>query len=356
MKGLILAAGLGTRLRPITSLRPKPIVNVANRPLIHYAIDNLLDVDVREIGIVVSPDTQGYIEEALKPYAGRADIHYVVQNPPKGLAHAVEVSRDYLGSDPFVMYLSDNLFEHGISSFVNAFEPEKGVHAVLALVPVDDPRAFGVANVSDGRVTDLVEKPEHPPSNLAVAGVYVFDASIHEAVRGLEPGAKDEYQITDAIERLIRSGAHVAYGEVEGWWKDTGKPEDILDANRLELSRRMRDVSGEVEECQLIGDVVVEAGARVHHSTIVGPALVAAGSRVENAYVGPFTSIGDDVRLTNAEIEYSVVGARTEIRDVKVRIQASLIGEDVVLTGATGRPRTHALTVGDQSRVTIASD
>ena len=354
MKGLILAAGLGTRLRPITSLRPKPVVNVANRPLIHYAVDNLLDAGVRDIGIVVSPDTKGYIEDALEPYGNRAEVTYVVQDPPKGLAHAVEVAQDFLGSDPFVMYLSDNLFEHGIRPFVEAFRPEEGVNAVLALVPVDDPRAFGVAEVRNGRVTDLVEKPEHPPSNLAVAGVYVFDASIHGTIRGLEPGAKNEYQITDAIDKLIHQDAHVAYGEVEGWWKDTGKAEDILDANRLELARLRRTVDGEVEESHLIGDVVVEPGATVRRSTIIGPALVAAGALVENAYVGPYTSVGNDVRLDDAELEYSVVGARSVIRDLSVRVEGSLIGEDVLLTGSAGRPRTHVLTVGDKSRVAIA--
>lgn len=354
MKGLILAAGLGTRLRPITSLRPKPVVNVANRPLIHYSLDDLLDVGIHEVGIVVSPDTHGYIEEALAPYDDRVDVTYIVQDPPKGLAHAVEVAQDFLGSDPFVMYLSDNLFQHGIRPFVDAFRPDEGVNAVLALVPVDDPRAFGVAEVRDGRVTDLVEKPEHPPSNLAVAGVYVFDASIHESIRGLEPGAKGEYQITDAVERLIRRDGHVAYGEVEGWWKDTGKAEDILDANRLQLSRLARKVDGEVEDSRLTGEVVVEAGAVVRNSTVVGPALLAAGSRTENAYVGPFTSIGNDVRLEDAEVEYAVVGAGSEIRDVTVRIHGSLIGEEVIITGSEDRPHANVLTVGDKSRIVIA--
>ena len=252
------------------------------------------------------------------------------------------------------MYLSDNLFEHGIRPFVDAFRPEEGVNAVLALVPVDDPRAFGVAEVADGRVTDLVEKPEHPPSNLAVAGVYVFDANVHDAIDGLEPGAKGEYQITDAIQRMIVRGLHVAPVEVEGWWKDTGKPEDILDANRLELLRLRRDVAGTVENSRLVGDVVLEEGATVRDSTIFGPALIGAGSLVQDAYVGPFTTLGDDVRLIDAEIEYAVVGARSVIRDVAARIQGSLIGEEVEISSAGRRPSTHQLTVGDKSRLILS--
>jgi glucose-1-phosphate thymidylyltransferase len=354
MKGLILAAGLGTRLRPITSLRPKPIINVANRPLIHHAVDNLLDAGVSDIGVVVSTDTKTDLERTLEAYGDRARFTFVLQDPPEGLAHAVAVARDYLADDPFVMYLSDNLFEHGIRSFVEAYRPEEGVNAVLALVPVDDPRAFGVAEVKGDRVTDLVEKPEDPPSNLAVAGVYVFDSNVHDAIRGLEPGAKGEYQITDAIQRMIDRDLHVAPVEVHGWWKDTGKPEDILDANRLELLRLRRRLEGTVENARLVGDVVLEEGAVVRDSTIFGPALIGAGSLVQDAYVGPFTSLGDEVRLVDAEIEYAVVGARSEIRNVANRIQSSLIGEEVEIASAGARPSSHQLTVGDKSRLILS--
>ena len=354
LKGLILAAGLGTRLRPITSLRPKPIITVANRPLIHYAVDHLLDVGIDEIGVVVSTDTHADLERTLNGYRDRARFTFLVQHPPKGLAHAVEVARPFLGDDPFVMYLSDNLFERGISAYVDRFRPDEGVNAVLALVPVDDPRAFGVADVDGGRVTALVEKPEFPPSNLAVAGVYVFDASIHDAIDGLAPGAKGEYQITDAIQRSIERGSFVAAETVHGWWKDTGKPEDILDANRLVLLQMRRRIDGTTDDARLVGDVVLEEGAVVRRSTVFGPALIGAGSRVEDAYVGPFTTLGEDVELVDAEIEYAVVGARSSIRDVTMRIQGSLIGEEVELIGAKRRPSTHAFTVGDKSKVVLA--
>ncbi len=352
MKGLILAAGLGTRLRPITSLRPKPTIRVGGKPLIHYAVDDLVDAGIHDIGIVVSHDTIDHLKEALEGYRG-ASYTYLLQNPPQGLAHAVVVAREFLADDPFVMYLGDNLFEHGIQGFVDAFRPDDGVNAVLALVRVEDPRAFGVAVIEDGRITRLVEKPADPPSDLAVAGVYVFDASVHDAIEGLEPGAKGEYQITDAIARMIEAGRVVAPVEVTGWWKDTGRAEDILDANRLVLLERRREISGEVEDSQLVGDVVVEPGAIVRRSTIFGPALICAGARVEDAYIGPFTTLGADVTFTNAEIEYAVVGTGTVVRDVASRIQGSLIGEDVVLEGATRRPSTYQMIVGDKSKILL---
>lgn len=352
MKGLILAAGLGTRLRPITSLRPKPTIAVANQPLIHYAVQNLVDVGIRQIGVVVSHDTIDHLQASLEDFPG-AEFSYIIQDPPLGLAHAVKEARGFLGDSDFMMYLGDNLFENGISSFRAAFKPEEGVNAVLALVPVDNPSQLGVAVVRDGRITELVEKPEVPPSNLAVAGVYVFDKSIHEVIETLEPGAKNEYQITDAIFQLIQKGGLVKPVEVEGWWKDTGKAEDILDANRLVLGRLRRRVEGTVEDSELVGEVVVEPGAVVKGSTVFGPAIVGRDALVERAYVGPFTTIGDQVTVRDAELEYAVVGARTRIERVGARIQASLIGEDVILTGHDGRPSSHRLIVGDESRIEL---
>ena len=353
MKGLILAAGLGTRLRPITSLRPKPTIHVANKPLVHYAVDNLVEAGVHEIGIVVSHDTIEYLKEALDAYEVDATFRYILQDPPEGLAHAVKVSQDFLGDEPFVMYLGDNLFENGITAFVDAFRPEEGVDAVLALVRVDDPTSFGVAVIEDDRIVDLIEKPADPPSDLAVAGVYVFDATIHRYIEGLERGAKNEYQITDAIQRMIEAKRHVAPVEVDGWWKDTGRPSDVLDANRLQLLRLRGDVRGTVEDSELIGDVVVEAGATVRGSTVFGPALIGAGSVVEDAYLGPFTTLGDGVTIREAELEHSVVGPNTVIQAVGSRIQGSLIGANVEVHGRQGRPNAHTLIVGDESQVIL---
>ncbi len=353
MKGLILAAGLGTRLRPITSLKPKPTIAVANKPLIHHAVDNLVEAGVTDIGVVVSYLTLNSIKETLGSYSG-ARFEYIMQNPPQGLAHAVKVSRDFLGDDTFVMYLSDNLFENGITEFVDRFRAG-GSSAVMALVPVtyDAAKSLGVAVVENDHITRLVEKPTDPPSTLAVAGVYVFNPRIHAMIEGLPPGAKGEYQITDAIQRLIEAGDVVVPVTVRGWWKDTGQPDDILDANRLLLTRLKRDVRGELTNATLVGEVVVGEGAVVKDTTVFGPVIIGAGARVEGAYIGPFTAIGDDCEVRNAELEYSVVGNRSVIAGVKPRIQASLIGEDVVITGHDSRPATHRMVVGDESRISL---
>lgn len=352
MKGLILAAGLGTRLRPITSLSPKPIISVANRPLIYYAVDNLVEAGVRDIGIVVSPSTHESIKAALDNYTG-ASFTYIVQDPPLGLAHAVKVSQDFLADDSFVMYLGDNLFEHGIKPFVDKFTAQSSLSALLALTEVEDPRAFGVAVVEGDEITQLIEKPQNPPSNLAVAGVYAFDKHIHEMIEGLKPGAKNEYQITDAIQRLIESKHKVGAAKVEGWWKDTGKPEDILDANRLMLLKTKASNKGTVENSSLVGEVAIGEGAVIKNSTIFGPVMIGKNTTIEDAFIGPNTTLGNHVKVVNAELEYAVVGDHTEITSVKTRIQNSLIGEDVRLSGRVGRPATHRMIIGDKSTLIL---
>ena len=351
MKGLILAAGWGTRLRPITSLRPKPTIPVANKALIVQAVDNLKEAGIDEIGIVVNEQVKEHIQKAV---ANCKDVsfEYIIQNPPKGLAHAVQVSKGFLQDDSFVMYLGDNLFQNGVKDFVAAFDPNT-MNALLALVEVPDPRALGVAVVKDGRITRLVEKPKVPPSNLAVSGVYVFDSTIFDMIDGLEPGAKGEYQITDAIQKLIDHGKPVGYKQVEGWWKDTGKADDILDANRLILLDIKSDMQGEIDNSLIIGEVVVGKGTIVKNSKIVGPALIGENCFIEDAFVGPYTSLGNEVTLNNAELESSVVGNGTEIKDLKVRLQDSLIGEDVTISRRIVHPSTHKLVVGDKSIITL---
>ncbi len=351
MKGLILAAGRGTRLRPLTHTRPKPVIRVAGRPIIHYALDNLKDAGVREIGIVVSPDTRTDVQAALGGVEG-ARVTYILQEQPQGLAHAVRVARGWLGDDPFVLYLGDNLFERGIAPFVQAFD-RGGPAAVVALARVEDPRQFGVAEVAGGRILRLVEKPERPPSDLAVAGVYVFGPRIHRVIEDLEPSARGEYEITDAIQRLIDGGHEVQGLPIEGWWKDTGRAEDLLDANRLLLANVEPKNEGRVEESRLIGRVVIEAGAVVRRSTVMGPALIAAGSRVEDAFVGPFTAVGPGAEVRGSEVEYSIVADRAVIENVPTRLQECVIGVGARVTSREGLPRAHRLVLGDASRVEI---
>ena len=347
MKGLILAAGLGTRLRPITSLRPKPLITVANKPIILHAVDNLVAVGITDIAIVVSPLTKPYLQDALEDYP-QANFNYILQDPPEGLAHAVKVSRDFLGDESFMMYLGDNLFEEGIIAFKKAFESQN-CNVILALTKVANPKDFGVAVVEEGRVISLIEKPSNPPSDLAVAGVYVFDSSIHEVIDTLPRGAKNEFQITDAIQALITKGGVVSPVEIKGWWKDTGKPEDILDANRLLLLKIKDKRLGKVENSDIVGEVIIETGAIIKNSKIVGPVIIGKGAYIENAYIGPFTSIGEGTRIVDAEVEYAVVEQRSSIVCVKTRLQSSLIGADVEITSRDSRPKTHQLIIGDKS-------
>lgn len=350
MKGLILAAGFGTRLRPLTSLRPKPFINVANKPLVHYAIDSLIEAGISDIGIVVNPEIHSLIAKSLEAYTEHP-LHFIIQDPPKGLAHAVQVSRDFLADDPFVMYLSDNLFEHGIKDFVQAFNPEDGSNAVLALVRVPDPRAFGVATVDEGRITALIEKPEHPPSNLAVAGVYVFDKSVHQAIETLQPGAKGEYQITDAIQSMIEQGRLVKPVEVSGWWKDTGKPEDILDANRLVLDKLVNSIEGEISDVEISGEVLIEAGARVSNSRLIGPVMIARDAVVSHATIGPHVSLGEGVKVEQAKLSYSVIEANTQIVNISKPLHSCLIGQNVVITQS--EDSHQSLILGDKSELSL---
>ncbi|MEU8058722.1 glucose-1-phosphate thymidylyltransferase [Microbispora bryophytorum] len=354
MKALVLAGGSGTRLRPITHTRAKQLVPVANKPVLFYGLESIAAAGVSEVGIVVG-DTQDEIEAAVGD-GSRFGLQasYLRQEAPLGLAHAVLIARDYLGDDDFVMYLGDNFIVGGIESLVGRFR-ERRPSAQIMLTRVSDPRQFGVAELAgDGRVVGLEEKPREPKSDLALVGVYLFTAAIHEAVAELKPSWRGELEITDAIQWLIDAGHEVEPAVISGYWKDTGNVADMLEVNRLVLESLERRVDGDVEDSELIGRVVVEAGASVRRSRIVGPVVVGAGAVVDRSYVGPFTSIGADCVVSGSEIEYSIVLARSSIEGVR-RIEASLIGHDVEITPAPDTPKAHRLVLGDHSRVQISS-
>ena len=352
LKGLILSGGAGTRLRPITHTSAKQLVPVANKPVLFYGIEALVDAGVTEIGIIIAPETGDEIREAAGDgSAFGAEITYIVQDKPAGLAHAVLTAEEFIGGSPFVMYLGDNLLADGLRGLVSTFREEEP-DALILLTPVDDPQSYGVAELDGERIVRLVEKPKDPPSNLALVGVYLFAPPIFEAARALEPSWRGELEITEAIQSLIEEGKTVKSEVVSGWWKDTGQLADMLEANRLVLEELETRVEGEVDEDSKIeGRVIVEPGAVVANSVVRGPAVIGAGARIEDAYIGPYTSIGDDVCVRRSEVEHSIILAGSVVEDLGTRMEASLLGRDVKLTRSEGMPKTLRMLVGDNSEI-----
>jgi glucose-1-phosphate thymidylyltransferase len=354
LKGLILSGGAGTRLRPITHTSAKQLVPVANKPVLFYGIEALVDAGVQEIGIIIAPETGEEIREA----AGEgsefgAQITYIVQDEPAGLAHAVLTAEEFIGGAPFVMYLGDNLLRDGLRGLVSTFHEDEP-DALILLTPVEDPSSYGVAELDGERVVRLIEKPKDPPSNLALVGVYLFGPPIFDAARALEPSWRGELEITEAIQKLIDDGLRVQSEVVRGWWKDTGQLADMLEANRLVLEELESRLEGECdEESRVEGRVVLEAGARLSRSVVRGPAVIGAGACIEDAYIGPYTSIGDDVHIRRSEVEHSIVLAGSVVEDLGTRMEASLLGRNVKLTRSDGMPKTLRLLVGDNSEIEI---
>jgi glucose-1-phosphate thymidylyltransferase len=353
VKGLILSGGKGTRLRPLTYTSAKQLVPVANKPVLFYGIEAIAEAGIRDIGIVVG-DTQAEIRAAVGDGSRwGVRVTYIEQDAPRGLAHAVKISRDYIGDEPFVMYLGDNLLNKGIAQFVREFDAQKPAAQIL-LTRVPDPQMFGVAQLDNGKVVRLVEKPKEPMGDLALVGVYMFGPDVFESVNRITPSFRNELEITDAIQDLIDRGLTVRPHIVEGWWKDTGKLEDMLEANRLILETFERRVDGAVDgESRVEGKVVVEQGAVIERSTIRGPAIIGRGARIVHAYVGPFTSIGNDVEITGSEIEHSIVLEGSSLRDLANRVIDSLIGRNVRIWREPVKPSAYRFMLGDNSEVGI---
>lgn len=354
LKGLILSGGAGTRLRPITHTSAKQLVPVANKPVLFYGIEALVEAGVKEIGIIIAPETGEEIREAVGDGSRfGAEVTYIVQDEPAGLAHAVLTAEEFIGDSPFVMYLGDNLLAEGLRGLVATFR-ESEPDALILLTPVDEPEHFGVAELDGERVVRLVEKPKDPPSNLALVGVYLFQSAIFEAARALKPSWRGELEITEAIQSLIEDGHRVQSEVVSGWWKDTGQLADMLEANRLVLEELETRIDGEVDEDSKVeGRVVLEAGATLSNSTVRGPVVIGAGARIEGAYVGPYTSIGEDVRICRSEIEHSIILAGSVVEDLGTRMEASLLGREVKLTRSEGMPKTLRMLVGDKCEIKI---
>jgi glucose-1-phosphate thymidylyltransferase len=354
MKALVLAGGSGSRLRPITHTYAKQLLPVANKPVLFYGLEAIRGAGITDVGIVVG-DTAPAIEEAVGDgSAFGLTATYLRQDAPRGLAHAVSVARDFLADDDFVMYLGDNFIVGGITGLVEEFRSSRP-DAQIMLTRVPDPRQFGVAELDTaGEVVGLEEKPQHPKSDLALVGVYIFTPAVHEAVSQLAPSWRGELEITEAIQWLIDQGRKVRSTTITGYWKDTGNVADMLEVNRMVLETIDPQVRGTVEASELIGRVVVEDGAQVSRSRIVGPVIIGTGTRVSGSYVGPFTSVAQDCSITDSEIEYSIVLRGALIQGVR-RIEASLIGHDVEVTPSPNVPRAHRLILGDHSKVQICS-
>jgi glucose-1-phosphate thymidylyltransferase len=364
LKGLILSGGKGTRLRPITHTSAKQLVPVANKPVLFYGIEAMAEAGIEEVGIVVAPETGGEIEAA----AGDGSrfgvrITYVPQAEPLGLAHAVLTAEGFLGGSPFVMYLGDNLLQGGISELVAAFR-EHGPEALILLTKVSDPENYGVAELEPvddsahppggpGRVVRLVEKPAVPKTDLALVGVYMFTARIHDAARAIEPSARGELEITDAIQHLVDGGLRVEPHIVQGWWKDTGRLEDMLEANRLVLDNIVRRVEGELVDSQVEGRVVVERGARLENTRVRGPAVIGAGANLSDCYVGPYTAVGERCRIEDAQVEHSILLEGSSVCNLDGRMESSLLGRDVKVRRSERRPQAYRFMVGDNSDIAI---
>jgi glucose-1-phosphate thymidylyltransferase len=359
MKGLVLAGGSGTRLRPLTYTGAKQLVPVANRPVLFYVIDNLVDAGVTEIGVIISPETGAEIKKALGDgSAFGARLEYILQDRPAGLAHAVATAKPFLGESDFVMYLGDNLIGMRIRDAVETFTRDKTFAASVMLHEVPNPSSFGIAEIdAGGNVVSLVEKPKEPKSNLALVGIYLFRHSIFDAIAQIKPSARGELEITDAISKLIALGGTVKFTRLTSWWLDTGKKDDMLLANDTVLDDWLVGaIEGDVDAASKVsGRVRIGKGARVERSVIRGPVILGEGVEVVDSRIGPFTAIGDNVKVVRSTVEHSVIMAESSITDIP-RLEDALLGKRVVVRPGTSRHGALSLMVGDDCVVELSQD
>ncbi len=355
-KALIASGGRGTRLRPITHTQNKHLIPIANKPILHYAIEAAVSAGIEEIGIVTNAESDEVPKAIGDGSRWGVRISYIPQDAPSGLAHVVKISEDFIGKDNFIFYLGDNMVVGGVKKYLDEFQ-RSGANCFLTLAKVKDPERFGVPEISNGIIVGVEEKPRKPKSNFAVAGIYIYDHHIFDAVKAIKPSARGELEISDAHQYLIDHGFKVGFSEITGWWKDTGKPLDLLEANRLILENidaNIEDGADVDQHSDVAGRVVLQKGCKVVNSKVRGPAIIGEGAVVENSYVGPFTSIGAGTTVINSEVEYSIVLKGCKILDAGMRIEGSLLGNDVEIVRADGKPRVQRFMIGDQSRVEVS--
>lgn len=352
MKGLILSGGKGTRLRPITHYLSKQLIPVANKPVLFYSLEAMQEAGIKDVGIVIG-DTWREIKEIVQDgKKWNLNVTYIHQEAPLGLAHAVMISEDFIGKEPFVMYLGDNILKEGIKRFVEEFE-EKLPDAQIFVSEVSNPQDFGVVIIKDGKIVKLIEKPKKPKSNLALVGVYIFNHHIFEAVKNLKPSWRGEYEITDAINWLLNNNYKVNYLKVKGWWKDTGKPEDLLEANRIILEDLSEDIKGKVKNSKIIGKVSIGEGTIIENSHLRGPVIIGKNCVIKNSYIGPFTSISDKCEIIKTEIEDSIIMEGSKIIEVEGRIEESIIGKEVLIKKNDLKRNVIKFVIGDHSIINL---
>lgn len=352
MKALVLAGGKGTRLAPLTNTMPKQLVSVANRPILHYVMDQIATSGIEEVGVIISPETGDQIRQSLDKNPWGFDLTYLRQEEPKGLAHAVKVARSFLAEDDFLMYLGDNLAGGSIEGTVREFQRSEA-DSFIMLKEVEQPGSFGIAEVKgDGEVTNLVEKPEHPPSNLALVGIYLFSPSIHEAIERIEPSDRGELEITDAIQQLLNEEKRVHSFQLDSWWLDTGKKDDLLAANLIVMDELIeKDLNGNLDDgSDVSGRVSLKQDVEIKGSRIRGPVVIGRGTRIENTFIGPYTSIGNDCEVNNTAIEHSVVLDGCKIEDVP-RIEDSVLGRNAEISDGEEKSRALRLMLGENGEV-----
>jgi glucose-1-phosphate thymidylyltransferase len=354
LKALIASGGRGTRLRPLTHTHNKHLIPIANKPILHYAIEAAVEAGIKQIGIVHNSDSREVPEAIGDGKRWGAKISYIPQKAPLGLAHVVKISEKFIGKDDFIFYLGDNMVVGGVTRFIDAFKASKS-DCFLTLARVKDPERFGVPEIRNGRIVRIEEKPKRPKSQFAVAGIYLYNRHIFEAVKNIKPSKRGELEISDAHQYLIEKGYNVGYSEITGWWKDTGKPTDLLEANRLVLDNIEPTLEGTVDASSTVaGKVTLGRGSKIINSVVRGPAIIGSGCVIENSYIGPFTSIGENNTVRNSEVEYSIVLTGCTILNVGIRIEGSLLGNDVEIVEASGKPHVHRFIIGDQSRIEVA--
>jgi glucose-1-phosphate thymidylyltransferase len=355
LKGLVLAGGRGTRLRPLTHTAAKQLVPVANRPILYYVLDNLSEAGIRDVGIIISPETGKAIQEAVSDGCRWAmKVEYIMQEEPRGLAHAVKAARAFLGTNPFIMYLGDNLIGSGIRALCENFE-HSAADASILLKEVREASSFGIAEVDgEGKVISLVEKPKEPRSNLALVGIYFFSNKIHEAIDRIRPSWRGELEITDAVQELLHQGCTVSSQRLDGWWLDTGKKDDLLTANTVVLDEWVkRRIDGEADSrSQITGRIQLGSGSRVINSTVRGPVVIGENVLIENSFIGPFTSVGSGCRIISSVLEHCVLLENARIEHVD-RLEDSLIGKNSAVIKNHNTHQAYRLMIGDDSEVVL---